>query len=302
MTLEFKNVIFAGGGSRCLWQVGFWDGANRAGLGLYESVDYAASTSAGCAMATACLLGRGVEALELFREMTARNPANIHWQNLRPGSGKPLLPHIEMYRDALERFLVPADLDALAHKRLEFLMARFPRYMPSGPGAMLAFLVYGLEKHLTGVLHPTWTRRLGFEPIVRGNRDADDIPDFIDIILSASCVPPVLPGAGYKGLRVLDGGVIDNVPAHLADGREGRTLVLLSKRYKRPLPAPGARVYVQPGRPIGIDKFDYANPAGLTETYELGVADGERFATMAGRASNSSNSQSCGMSDTGRLR
>ena len=111
MTLEFKNVIFAGGGSRCLWQVGFWDGANRAGLGLYESVDYAASTSAGCAMATACLLGRGVEALELFREMTARNPANIHWQNLRPGSGKPLLPHIEMYREALERFLVPADLD-----------------------------------------------------------------------------------------------------------------------------------------------------------------------------------------------
>ncbi|MGB1141881.1 MAG: patatin-like phospholipase family protein, partial [Halioglobus sp.] len=218
MKLEFENAIFAGGGSRCLWQVGFWEGANRAGLGLSDTVTYAASTSAGCAMATACLLGRGAQALELFKDMTAQNPANIHWHNLRPGSGQPLLPHIAMYREALERFLVPSDLEALANKRLEFLMAQFPRFMPSGPGAMLAFIVYGLEKHLTGVLHPTWTRKLGFEPVVRGNQEADDIPDLIDIILSSSCVPPVLPGEGYKGLRVLDGGVIDNVPAHLADG------------------------------------------------------------------------------------
>ena len=94
-----------------MWQLGFWDGANQAGAGLVETVDYAASTSAGCAMATAAMLDRGREALDLFKEMTARNPANIHWQNLRPGSGKPLLPHIGMYREALEQFLVPEDLE-----------------------------------------------------------------------------------------------------------------------------------------------------------------------------------------------
>ena len=48
--VEFRNAVFAGGGSRCLWQLGFWDGANQAGLRLAETVDYAASTSAGCAM------------------------------------------------------------------------------------------------------------------------------------------------------------------------------------------------------------------------------------------------------------
>lgn len=283
--MEFSNAIFAGGGSRCLWQVGFWDGANQAGLGLNETVSYAASTSAGCAMATACLLDRGREALALFMEMTARNPANIHWQNLRPGSGKPLLPHIEMYRAALEQFLQPGDLDRLADKRLEFLMARFPRFLPSGAGAMLAFVIYGLEKRLTGVLHPSWTRRLGFQPVVRGNQEAEDVPDLIDIILASSCVPPVLPGEGYRGLRVIDGGIIDNVPAHLADGREGTTLVLLSKRYRQVLPAAGQRVYVQPSEPIRIDKFDYANPAGLQETYELGLRDGTRFAARSGSAS-----------------
>jgi predicted acylesterase/phospholipase RssA len=276
--VEFRNVIFAGGGSRCLWQLGFWEGANETGLALQDTVDYAASTSAGCAMATAALVGRPFEALELFKELTAGNPRNIHWQNLRPRSGKPLLPHMGMYRTALERFLAPADLERLAGKRLEFLMARFPDFLPSSLGTMAAFTIYGLEKHLTGVLHPRWTQKLGFEPVTKSNQDADDVADLIDIILASSCVPPVLPGKGYKGLRVLDGGIIDNVPAHLADEREGQTLVLLSKRYKKPLPPPSRRVYVQPSEPIRIDKFDYANPGALQDTYDLGLRDGIRFA------------------------
>lgn len=274
----FRNVIFAGGGSRCLWQLGFWDGANAAGLGLATTVDYAASTSAGCAMLTAALLGRGEEALELFMRMTADNPRNIHWWNLKPGSQNPLLPHLAMYREALQRFLVPADLERLADKRIEFLMACFPHWLPSGVGALAAFAVYGLEKHLTGSLHPEWTRRMGFKPLVQGNQHAGSIDDLIAMILAASCVPPVLPGEPYKGHRVLDGGIIDNVPAHLADGREGRTLVLLSKRYGSRLPTPASRVYVQPSEPIRIDKFDYANPAGLRQAYDLGVRDGSRFA------------------------
>ena len=228
--MDIRNVIFAGGGSRCMWQLGFWEGANDSGLPLSETVDYAASTSAGCAMAIAAMLNRPRPALDMFKVMTAENHRNIHWENLRPGSGKPLLPHIDMYRAALEEFLEPADLEALADKQLEFLMARFPAYLPSSLGAMLAFAIYGLEKHLTGVLHPHWTRKLGFVPVVQGNRHADTVGDLVDIVLAASCVPPVLPGKGYRGQRVLDGGVIDNVPAHLADGREGRTLVLLSKR------------------------------------------------------------------------
>ena len=275
---EFRNAIFAGGGSRCLWQVGFWDGANGAGLKLADSVDYAASTSAGCAMALAVMLNRGPRALALFKVLTEANPANVHWQNLKPGSGKPLLPHIDMYRHALEDFLTPQDLDALAGKRLEFLMARFPRYLPSSLGTLLAFAVYGLEKHLTGALHPRWTRKLGFTQIVASNQDAVTVNDLVESILASSCVPPVLPGKGYKGQRVLDGGIIDNVPAHLADGREGRTLVLLSKRYRSALPEPGQRVYVQPSEQITIDKFDYANPNGLQQTYDLGVRDGAVFA------------------------
>jgi predicted acylesterase/phospholipase RssA len=283
--MEFRNAIFAGGGSRCMWQLGFWEGANNAGLGLSETVDFAGSTSAGCAMATAALLGRGREALALFKDLTANNPANIHWRNLRPGSGKPLLPHINMYREALEIFLEAEDLRRLERKRLAFLMARFPRYLPSSLGTMVAFSIYGLEKHTTGKLHPDWTRKLGFTPIVAGNQDVASIGELVDIVLASSCVPPVLPGNGYRGQRVIDGGIIDNVPAHLANGREGRTLVLLSKQYKRPLPPPATRVYVQPSEAIRIDKFDYANPGGLQSVYDLGLKDGEAWAAKLLRES-----------------
>lgn len=275
---DYRNVIFAGGGSRCLWQVGFWDGANRGGLSLSRSVDYAASTSAGCAMALAVMLDRGPQALQLFKRLTAENPANIHWANLKPGSGKPLLPHMEMYRRALEEFLRPEDLEALADKRVEFMMARFPRLLPSSLGALVAFSIYGLEKHLTGSLHPSWTRKLGFTQMVASNKDAKDISELVDAVLASSCVPPVLPSEPFKSQRVLDGGIIDNVPAHLADGREGLTLVLLSKRYKSELPASEIRTYVQPSEAITIDKFDYANPEGLQQTYDLGYKDGMAFA------------------------
>ena len=276
--MHFQNAIFAGGGSRCLWQVGFWDGANEAGLGLDTSVNYAAGTSAGCAMALVASLGRGPEALALFKKLTAANPANIHWQNLKPGSGKPLFPHLRIYRQALEEFLMPDDLKNMKGKQLEFLMARFPRYMPSSLGTALAFTIYGLEKHITGVLHPRWTRKLGFTQIVANSREATAVGELVDAILASTCVPPVLAGDGFRGQRVLDGGIIDNVPAHLADGREGKTLVLLSKRYRQELPSPGQRVYVQPSERITLDKFDYANPEGLQQTYDLGRRDGAAFA------------------------
>lgn len=278
--LEVKNVIFAGGGSRCFWQMGFWEGANNAGLALSESVDYAAGVSAGCSAATAAMLNRCTEALEAFKELTSRNPRNIHWQNLKPGSGKPVLPHINMYREGLKMVLTESDLERVSDKRLEFLMARFPGFLPSSMGTVTAFTVYGLEKHLTGALHPSWTRKLGFQPMIISNQEVDDTADLIEAILASSCVPPVLPGNGYMGHRVLDGGIIDSVPAFLADGRKGLTLVLLSKRYKHPLPKSTKRVYVQPSEPIKIDKFDYANPAGLQEVYDLGLKDGKNFATV----------------------
>lgn len=274
----YKNTVFAGGGSRCFWQLGFWKGANEAGVPLAQTVQYAASTSAGCIVATAALLDRTEEALTLFKSYTASNPSNIHWDNLKPGHSGRLLPHMDMFLNAAREFLSPADLETLASKRLEFLVTRIPDLWPAGLAAIVAFAVYGLDKRITGSLHPSWTQKLGFEPRVWSNQNAHDLEDFIAMMMASSSVPPVLPSPPYRGDRVLDGGIIDNVPAHLADGRAGKTLVLLSKRYRHALPEDGDRTYVQPSQAITLDKFNYADPVALQAVYDLGLDDGIRWA------------------------
>ena len=52
---------------------------------------------------------------------------------------------------------------------------------------------------------------------------------------------------------------------------------LASQRYDHELPSTDTVTWVQPSKPIRIDKFDYANPDGLQETFELGLQDGRKF-------------------------
>lgn len=273
---EFRNAIFAGGGSRCFWQIGFWDGAIASGIQLGESVQFVGSTSAGCAMATAAALGRTAEALTLFKEMTRVNPGNIHWNNLF--SAGSLLPHLKMYRSALETFVGAAEFETLKTKSVRFLMADYPSILGGALGAIVGFVLYSTEKMMNGPIHPTWARQFGFQPVIGDIVGCRDAADFINMALAASCVPPVLPGGRHGGKPVLDGGLVDNVPLLLADDQPGNTLVLLSQRYARALPQSASVTYVQPSAPIIINKFDYANPQGLQVTYDLGFADGRRFA------------------------
>ena len=119
----------------------------------------------------------------------------------------------------------------------------------------------------------------------------------IAIGLSAAFLT-VFIGITLGALAGFYGGMIDNVPAFMADDRSGETLVLLSKRYRKPLPQFARRTYAQPSAPILMDKFDYANPEALQEVFELGAADGRAFGgkmTARGKmAARSSSKPACG--------
>ena len=82
---------------------------------------------------------------------------------------------------------------------------------------------------------------------------------------------------------MLDGGLIENIPVRLAADQPGQTLVLASRRYEHELPSTDRVTWVQPSEPIKIDKFDYANPEGLQETFELGLRDGRKFGRSGAR-------------------
>ena len=107
--------------------------------------------------------------------------------------------------------------------------------------------------------------------------DCRTLQDYIDMVLAASCVPPVLPEGRFRERKVLDGGLIENIPVRLAADQPGNTLVLASRKYEHELPSTDRVTWVQPSESIKIDKFDYANPEGLQETFDLGVRDGRKF-------------------------
>lgn len=276
--MTFRNAIFAGGGSRCFWQLGFFEGAIHGGLDLRTSVEFTGSTSAGCAIASAAVLDRSSDALDIFKALCADNPRNIHWHNLSPFKRGSLLPHDRMYREALRSMIGPEELGVLKETSLHFLLSAYPKWLDSPLAVALGFSIYVLESTLRNPLHPKWPSKAGFRPLVARAADCGTPEDLIDIILAASCVPPVLPGGRLGKQRVLDGGLIENIPVRLADDQPGETLVLLSRKYDDPLPSSEGTTWVQPSRPIKIDKFDYANPDGLQETFDLGFEDGRRFA------------------------
>ena len=77
---------------------------------------------------------------------------------------------------------------------------------------------------------------------------------------------------------------MDNVPVGILGDSPGETLVLLTRRYKAvKIPVVPGRTYVQPSRPISMPKWDYTNPDGLQEAYDLGQVDGARFMRMQTR-------------------
>ena len=276
--MGFRNAIFAGGGSRCFWQLGFWEGAKASGMDLQSSVKFVGSTSAGCAMATAAVLDRAHDALSIFQAHTADNPKNIHWWNLHPSREGRLFPHARMYRRALDEFITPSDLAKIKRSSVHFLMSGYPSWLRGALGVTAALCIYALEMTFRGdPLHPEWPAKLGFTPLVGRASDCHTLQDYIDMVLAASCVPPVLPEGRFRSRKVLDGGLIANIPVRLAAHQPGRTLVLASRRYDHPLPSSERVTWVQPSEPIRIDKFDYANPEGLQETFELGLRDGQEF-------------------------
>jgi predicted acylesterase/phospholipase RssA len=98
--------------------------------------------------------------------------------------------------------------------------------------------------------------------------------------MASASVPPFMPVGQVGGMAALDGGLVDNVPVEplqAVEARGGKTLVILSRRYKAFPPVAG-RTYVQPNRPVPVGQFDITNASGIRRAYEMGLADGEAFA------------------------
>ena len=278
---EIENVVFAGGGNRCFWQAGFWRTVTK---DLPIQPKRIASVSAGSAISSALFSGKFEETFEITKEVMSRNAKNRYLENLL--NKNPVYPHSVLYREIIMRSINNEALRTLqTGPENRILVAHLPPYLGPRSSVLLGIGAYQMEKMLLKPVHPKLGRALGFSSEFLSNKDCNSVEALADAILSSSCTPPFTPLMYRHGKPVLDGGMVDNVPVHGVAHESGKTLVLLSRPYKK-LPQTGERIYVQPSQPVPVKSWDYTSPEKVSETYALGVKDGFAFLKHYSKSSN----------------
>lgn len=275
---DFDAVVFAGGGCRCAWQVGFWVAAAEA---LSLAPRRVAGTSAGAAMACMIFAGRIEAGLEGFKRRVSGNPRNLYAGNwLR---GRPVFPHERIYRETILDTLDGEAMDRLlSGPDIRVLLARPPAWLGPRAAPLVGMLAHEVGGRLVPRIHRDVGRRVGFAPEVVSVRSCATAEEVADLILQGSCTPPVTPAYRRGGRLVLDGGLVDAVPVEALGDAPGRTLVLLTKPHpEAQIPRVPGRTYVGPSREIPVHKWDYTSAERVQETFDLGRRDGERFASGA---------------------
>ncbi len=277
MTGRDVAVTLAGGGNRAFFQLGllnqWWDA-------LGPRVGVMATCSAGACVAVIFFGGRQRETLDFWLKRRAHVRRNIDWSRLLFGE-RPT-PHFPVYRDTIGFALADGGFDRLRSQPFPImaLAAAPPHALPIPLAVPLGLGAYSLERwRHPGRLHPGSGRRLGFEPVAKDLRSCESIDELSAWVLGSSATPPFTPVGLVDGRRVLDGGLVDNAPAFLADkaGVWRRHLVVLTRQYPDHVMGHHAgRWYLCPSVVPPADRWDYTKPDRVMETIDLGAADATR--------------------------
>jgi hypothetical protein len=269
------GLTFAGGGNRAFYQYGLM---SRWAPRLLPRLAGIAACSAGACVAVMWLTGRRAQAREIFQARTRGLTRNLELTNVF--RGRRIAPHGEVYRDIMLAMLRDGGIDTVRRQPWPILVvvSGFPRWLPSALATVVGIGAYQVEKVLRPhLLHPSFGRALRFRPDVFDMRDCGTPEQLTALVLASSATPPFTPVGRFRGRRYLDGGMVDNAPAFVADAIPGvrRNVVLLTRPYAEDVVgARGTRLYIAPREPVPCGRWDYTRPLDV----ELAVEAGEREA------------------------
>ncbi|NNC52144.1 MAG: patatin-like phospholipase family protein [Erythrobacter sp.] len=273
MDTQFDQLVFSGGGIRCFWHGGFLSVAgDRLGL----NVQRVSGVSGGALSAAAWIGGRERDLLMLMQEAFRMNDANLDRNRSN------YTPHEETYRAVVETTLDAEAIDKIAHgPDYQVSLSIAPALLSPGVAAVVYGVLYKLDQAVRSTPHLKLTKRSGLKVMRVDARQAAREGKLVDLICAAATIPPVFTVREWNGTRVLDGGMLDKAPLPSPD--EGRTLVLLSSRYRN-LPRDDRRVYVQPSSAVAADKIDFADSDKVKHTWEQGERDAQCWLVERGIA------------------
>ena len=269
-------LTFAGGGNRAFYVMGLlaqWHDA------LLPRTAVVASCSAGACVITTYLSGRRAEAREYWLGRVRGITRNFDWAKLLRGE-RPA-PQGEIYRDTLLMTFAEGGLERIRDQPFPIyvLAASLPPLLPGSLSAALGIALYSAERSVKRGPHPRLPGMLGFRPIAVDARSCETAEELANLVLASSATPPFTPLGAFRGQRLLDGGMVDNAPAFVAERHPGvrRSIVLLTRPYHQSvLGVRGHRLYLAPTQPLPIGRWDYTQPHLLDET----IAMGEREAVV----------------------
>jgi predicted acylesterase/phospholipase RssA len=269
-------LTFAGGGNRSFYNLGLltrWEDT------LMPRVAAIASCSAGACVIATFLSGRREEARRYWLNRASGITRNFDWRKLLRGQ-RPA-PQGEIYRDTLLVTFADGGLERIRRQPFPIyvLAAAFPWLLPRAVSIALGIGLYSAERSVRKAPHPRSPQMIGFTPLAVDARACESVEELANLILASSATPPFTPIGTFRGLQLLDGGMIDNAPAFLAErhAEARRSIVFLSRPYHPSvLGIQKHRLYLAPTRPTPINRWDYTQPHLLDET----VAMGEREAAI----------------------
>lgn len=282
--MEDRKILaltFAGGGNRAFYQLGlmtrWWE---RVG----PQVGMIVACSAGASVVVSLLSGRWEPQYRYWLQRRAHVRRNVEWHRLL--LGRRPAPHAPIYRDTILFALREGGFERI--RALPFpilvLTAALPRAVPLPLAVPLGMGAYSLERRRhPHRLHPEWGKRLGFTPVLGDMRECRSPEELADLVIASSATPPFTPVGRFRGQWLLDGGMVDNAPAFVADSAPGieRHLVLLTRAYPPGVAGlKGRKWYLEPSEPPPVHRWDYTRPDLVEATIALGERDAERYAPL----------------------
>lgn len=268
----FDQVVFSGGGTRCIWQGGFMHV-------LRNEVPLAPSritgVSGGAASSCGFVTNRGMCVLDAMIEKFEQHDRNLPLHEPfddNPGNS----PHQMIYRDVIETCFGDEEARGMICNgpSLGILIARPPdEGWPKLTGAAMT-LVYEADTILRSNPHLIWPEAAGMYGEMIDGCDAARQNCLTDLVCAAATIPPAFDPPIWGGKPAVDAGMIDQAPMPVPD--EGTTLILLTKRFTDIPDTPG-RTYVMPSEAVPADKIDFTDPQKLRDTWRLGEEDARRF-------------------------
>jgi predicted acylesterase/phospholipase RssA len=269
-------LTFAGGGNRAFYALGLM---NRWAEALLPRVAAVSSCSAGACVITTLLSGRQREAREFWMRRTRGITKNFDWSKLLRGQ-RPA-PQGEIYRETLMVTFADGGLERIRAQPFPVYVvaAEFPPLLPLTFSVALGLGLYSLERSVRRAPHPALPRFvLGFNAVAVDARVCESAEDLTDLILASSSTPPFTPIGDFRGVKLLDGGMVDNAPAFVAERHPDvrRSVVVLSRLYHPSvLGDQRGRFYLAPTVQPPIGRWDYTQPHMLDETVALGEREAD---------------------------